>query len=414
MEEIKHDPFATFNELQGAGRIRDPYPRFAELRSLGDMVKIDVVELMGGNAEGKDAGRSGSGIVEGFELWSAVSYESVSEVLRDSSRFNSAGYSMTIGTVMGKTILEMDPPEHTGHRGLLKQAFTKKAMDTWERQLVRPIVDGLIDRFVERGRADLVRELTFPFPVAVVARMIGVGEEDYDDFHRWAIELISLTHDFDLATESSGKLRGLFARILEERRERPSEDLISVLAAAELDGERLDDEAIFSFLRLLAPAGAETTYRSSSNLLYGLLSNPEQLEALRRNRDLFNQSFEEGLRWECPLLGIMRTAVEDTEVCGVEVKAGEIIHVNLGSANHDERRWDDPESFDIHRPPRQHMAFAFGTHSCLGNHLARMETRVVINAVLDRLPELRLDPEAENIHITGLPFRAPGSLPVVF
>lgn len=414
MEETSYDPFEAFNRLQGAGRVRNPYPRFSELRAMGPMVRIDVAELMGGNVQHKDATKSGSILVEGFELWSAVSYESVSEVLRDSSRFNSAGYSMTMGTVMGKTILEMDPPEHTGQRGLLKQAFTKKAMDTWERELVSPIVNGLIDRFADRGRADLVRELTFPFPVAVIAEMIGVGEDDYDDFHRWAVELISLTHDFERAKEASAKLRGLFARILEEKRSAPGDDLISVLAAAELDGERLDGEAIFSFLRLLAPAGAETTYRSSSNLLYGLLSHPEQLDALRKDRALFNQAFEEGLRWEAPLLGIMRTAVADTEVCGAEIKAGEIVHVNLGAANHDEGRWEDPESFDIRRPLRQHMAFAFGTHSCLGNHLARMETRVAINALLDRLPGMRLDPDAADLHITGLTFRAPASLPVVF
>ena len=156
--------------------------------------------------------------------------------------------------------------------------------------------------------------------------------------------------------------------------------MISVLVQAELDGEHLDDAQICSFLRLLLPAGAETTYRSSSNLLFGLLTNPDQLDALRADRNLMPQAIEEGLRWEPPLLGIMRTATRDTEIDGMPIPAGSIVAVNLGSANHDERYWDNAEEFDIFRPPRQHIAFAWGPHMCLGLHLARMETRVALDA----------------------------------
>jgi cytochrome P450 len=190
--------------------------------------------------------------------------------------------------------------------------------------------------------------------------------------------------------------------------------VISVLVQAELDGEHLDDAQICSFLRLLLPAGAETTYRSSSNLLFGLLTNPEQLDALRADRNLMAQAIEEGLRWEPPLLGIMRTATRDTEIDGMAIPAGSIVAVNLGSANHDERYWDHAEEFDIFRAPRQHIAFAWGPHMCLGLHLARMETRVALTQVLDRLPNLRLDPDAEAPFITGAVFRAPNSLPVVW
>ena len=126
------------------------------------------------------------------------------------------------------------------------------------------------------------------------------------------------------------------------------------------------------------------------------------------------QAIEEGLRWEPPLLGIMRTATCDTEVDGVAVPAGSIINVNIGSANHDERYWENAEEFDIFRPPRQHIAFAWGPHMCLGLHLARMETRVALTQVLDRLPNLRLDPDAEQPFITGMVFRAPNALPVVW
>jgi cytochrome P450 len=407
------DPFEDFNRAQGQGSIRDPYARFDELRRRGPVVKIEPADLTGGQS--LPQGGSHQTLRAALpDIYSALSFEAVSEVLRDGRRFSSKSYSFTMGPVMGHSILEMDEPEHSRYRSLLQMAFTKRALERWEHDVVRPVVEGLIDRFRGRGRADLVRELTFPFPVSVIARMIGLPAEDHADFHRWAIELISVGFDFPRGLAASKKLRELFARVLAERRSEPREDLISVLAHAELDGTRLDDEAIFAFLRLLAPAGAETTYRSSSNLLFGLLSHPDQLEALRRDRSLTDAAIEEGLRWEPPLTGIVRMTVADTELCGVPVPAGSMIHVNLAAANRDPSRWERPEAFDIHRPARQHMAFAFGAHRCLGMHLARMETRVVLDALLDGLPGLRLDPEARDVHVTGLIFRSPLALPVAF
>ncbi|HMC79178.1 MAG TPA: cytochrome P450, partial [Acidimicrobiia bacterium] len=199
-----------------------------------------------------------------------------------------------------------------------------------------------------------------------------------------------------------------------ERRRRPSDDVITALAEAELEGQKLTDEDIFAFLRLLLPAGAETTYRSSSNLLTGLLTNPEQLEALRADRSLIPQAIEEGLRWEPPLTGIARTTTREVDICGVTVPEGVIINVNMGAANHDPARYPDPERFDIFRDPRPHMAFASGPHMCLGMHLARMETTVAVGSLLDRLPGLRLDPDAPPPEIRGLAFRAPKELRVVF
>jgi cytochrome P450 len=244
--------------------------------------------------------------------------------------------------------------------------------------------------------------------------MMGLPEDSRADFHRWAVELISVAFDSERGLRGSEKLKGLFARVLEDRRREPKDDLITHLAAAELDGERLSDELIYSFLRLLAPAGAETTYRSSSNLLFGLLSNPDQLDALRAHPSLMDAAIEEGVRWECPLTGIIRTATRDTEVCGVALPAGSFIHVNVGSANHDETRWEDAEAFDIRRPHRQAVAFATGPHTCLGMHLAKMETRVLLDTLFERLPNLRLDPQAEDVHVTGFMFRSPMALPVVF
>lgn len=397
------DPFEEFNRAQGMGSVRDPYPGFARLRERGPVVKLD-----------RDAADGAAAFMGGRDLYAAVSHDAVSEVLRDGRRFSSKGYAATMGVVMGHTILAMDEPEHSAYRSLIAQAFTRKSLGYWERELVRPVVHRLVDAFAGRGRADLVRELTFPFPVSVIAGMIGIPPEENDDFHRWAIELISIGIDPQRGMEASRKLGEQFGRVLEARRRAPREDLMSVLAAAELDGTRLQDEEIFAFFRLLAPAGAETTYRSSSNLIYGLLTHPHQLEAVRGDRSLLPQAIEEGLRWEPPLTGIARTCTADTEVCGVPIPAGAVVQVVLGSANRDPSRYERPDEFDIFRPQKTHMAFAFGPHRCLGMHLATMETTVVVEALLDRLPGLRLDPAAEDVHITGMGFRSPQALPVLF
>jgi cytochrome P450 len=406
MAEAAYDPFEQFNRAQaGMGRVRDPYPRFAELRHRGAVHCIPIRELMGTTMVAPNMPD---------EIYVVVSHEAVARVLLDGETFSSAGYARSMGLVMGHTILEMDEPEHSRYRGLIQKAFTKRALDRWEKDLVRPVVNGLIDRFAARGSADLVRELTFPFPVTVIAGMIGLDERDHDDFHRWAVELISIAIDPMRGMRASQSLRELFARVLAERRSDPRDDLMSVLAQAELEGTRLDDEAIYAFLRLLAPAGAETTYRSSSNLLFGLFTHTDQLDALRADRSLMSQAIEEGLRWEAPLPAIMRTATRDVEIDGTRIPAGAMLSVNLGAANRDETRYENPDAFDLFRPQKTHMAFAFGPHRCLGMHLARMETQVALNSLFDRLPNLRLDPAAEDVHISGLTFRSPLQLPVVF
>jgi cytochrome P450 len=402
----QQDPFEAFNRRQGMGTVRDPYPRLAGLRRRGAVQRMSVRDMLG-----PDMPLSGAIQVD---VYAALSYDAVAEVLRDGQRFSSSGYALSMGPVMGRTILEMDEPEHGRYRRLLQHAFSRKALERWEHELVAPVVSGLVDRFAGRGSADLVRELTFPFPVSVIAGMIGVPEEDLADFHRWAIELISVSFDPAAGLAASQQLGALFARVLEERRREPRDDLMSVLAFAEIEGTSLTDQEIVSFCRLLAPAGAETTYRSSSNLLFGLLTHPDQLEALRRDRGLLPQAIEEGLRWEAPLTSILRVATSDTVVCGTPIPAGGLVAVNLGAANRDPARWDRPDHFDILRAPRTHMAFAFGPHRCLGMHLATMETSVVLRTLLDRLPGLRLDPAATDVHITGVIFRAPLSLPVRF
>lgn len=398
----EEDPFLAFNRAMGVGRVSDPYPAFREQRAQGAVVVTDL----------------GPGMPS---VLTATTYDAVQEVLRDDDRFSSTGYADVMGAVMGHTILEMDEPEHKSYRTLIQQAFTRKEMAGWEQELVVPVVDELLDRIVERGdgRAELVSELLFPFPVNVIAGLLGLPRDDLPRFHRLTVELISVTIDMDVSLRASAALAEYLLPFIRARREAPGHDMISVLAAAEHvadDGSRhrLTDDEIISFCRLLLPAGAETTYRSSSNLLCGLLTTPAQLDEVRSDRALLPRAIEEGLRWEPPLLTIFRTAKADTEVGGVPVAAGSWLLTNLGSANHDDARWPDPERFDIHRDQHAHIAFASGPHMCLGMHLARMETRAVLDRIFDRLPNLRVDPDRPAPVVTGMTFRAPARLDVVF
>ncbi len=403
--DSEQDPFERFNRAQGAGAVRDPYPGLAAMRAQATVHRIDLLGRPPAASPMTEAPP---------EIYAVLDFEGVHQVLRDGLRFSSAGYARSMGGVMGHTILEMDGDEHLRHRALLSRVFTRRALERWEYELVRPVIEGFVDHFATRGTADLVRELTFPFPVRILAGMLGLPEQTHERFHRLAVELISVGIDYGTGMAASRELGTLFAPIIAERRRAPHEDLISTLARAELDGVRLSDEQILAFLRLLAPAGAETTYRSSSNLLFGLLSHPEQLDAVRSRPERIPQAIEEGLRWECPLLSILRTATMDTEVGGAMIPQGAAVAVNLGAANRDPARWPDPDRFDIFREPKPHIAFALGPHVCLGMHLARMETRVLLETLFDRLPGLRLDPEAEDVHISGLLFRAPMALPVRF
>ena len=381
--DLGYDPIEASAVV--AGDIRDPYPELAERRERTPIQRGDFIPDIPRDPDGP-------------EIFTVYSCDLVGQVLRDNHHFSSEVYAEVMGIVMGHSMLEMDEPEHKLHRALVSQAFRQKALARWEDELVGSVCDELIDRFAGDGRVDLVRNYTFPFPVQVIARILGLPREDYPKFQRWSIELISVGWDWDRGMAASRGLRDYFKSIVDQRRQDPQDDLISDLCCAEIDDHTLTDEEIFAFLRLLLPAGAETTYRSSSNLLFCLLSNPDQLDAVTKDRSLLPQAIEEGIRYEPPLLFIMRQASSDVDVGGVTVPKGSNISVGLGAANRDPSKYADPDRFDIFRDPKQHIAFGFGPHMCLGMHLARMETRVALNHLFDRLPNLRLDP-LDHLHV---------------
>lgn len=400
--------------------VRDPYPTLAQLR------REDPV-LVGPLPFGEHGLEPAVQQSVHFRDVTVLGFEEANQVLLDHKAFSSRIYSAIMGSVMGRTILELDEPAHRLNRLLVAPAFQSKVLRRWDTELITPVVDDLIDAFAPSGRADLVRSFTFQFPVRVIARILGLPAEDYPRFQRWSIELIGVVFDHERGMAASRALSDYFAEILEERRLRPGDDLITDLSRAEIEGERLSDQEIFSFLRLLLPAGVETTYRATGNFLFELLSHPEQLELVRTRPELVPRGFEEALRVEPPIMLVVREAVAPTRIggqAGVQVEPGAHVAICVGSANHDERRWDRPEEFDVMREPKRHLTFGHGVHACLGMHLARLEARIAVERLLGRLPSLRLDREVTGKDgnandrqnpdpcITGFAFRSPNALPV--
>jgi len=394
------DPMAQFGA--DASDVRDPHPDLARRRREEPIAR-------------RPAWGDGGHPVDGYEVYR---YDDCAAVLRDNVTFSSESIRANMELVMGPyPLVGMDEPDHKRLRSLVAQAFRQKTLAHFEDDLVVPVVDEMIDGFVARGDAELVREMTYRYPVQVIAVILGLPRDDYEQFHAWASAIISFGAQPMRGIRASAELRDYLEDVLADRRAHPRDDLVSELATAELDGERLGDEELYSFVRLLLPAGAETTYRATGNLLFGLLSDPPQLEAVRADRSHLTAAVEEAIRWEPPLLITSRVASRDAAVAGTPVPAGTQVIPNIGSANRDETRWDDAERFDLFREAKPVISFGVGPHMCLGMHLARMEMRAAVNRLLDRCPNLRLDPHAvarDDPHIHGETFRSPTSLPVLF
>jgi cytochrome P450 len=344
--------------------------------------------------------------------WILFGYDGVFQAFRDDRIFTSAGYDKTIGLVMGHTILAMGGKEHHDHRSLIAKAFRASALERWEPSVIGPVCDQLVDEFKDDGHADLVEALTFEFPTRITATLLGLPREDLDMFRRLSLDLISIPTDIVAGLNAAAELHDYFLDQVEQRRRKLTNDIIGDLVAAEIDGQKLTDDAIIAFLRLLLPAGLETTYRSSGNLLYLLLTHPEQLAMILADRTLIPAAIEEGIRYETPLTMVMRTTTEDVVVGGRTIPAGAQVDLCMGSANRDESRWADPNIFDIRRQRQAHIAFAGGIHMCLGMHLARLETRVMLNSLFDRVTDLTM--ADDDARIVGLTFRSPNKLPVTF
>lgn len=406
------DVFAAKNRFGGIGLVRDPNPQLRELR--------EAAPVHPGSVSGRFGivGPDNFFIGEDRQV-TVFRWDDVDAGFRDATTFSNSYVSAALREVIGRTILEMDPPDHQRYRLLLQGAFTRKEMETWEREFVRAIVDAQLEPLVPLGRADLAADFAFHYPIRVIAAAVGLPVADVPVFYEQAAKLTNVSVDLDERLRASAEMATIVTEVITARRDRPTGDLISVLLAAEVaqpDGSRarLTDDEIVAFVRLLVPAGAQTTYRTLSNLLFALLSNPEQYDLLVRDRSLVPRAVEEGLRWEAPLVAFGRIATTDTEIAGCPITAGTAVNLCVQSANRDPARWDDPDRFDILRPVKGHVAFGQGNHICLGIHFARMELRVALEQIIERLPGLRLDPDADDVHIAGLFTRTALRLPCVW
>jgi cytochrome P450 len=396
------DAQARFDAGMGADGDASPYPMLAELRAKAPVhpgwPEMGIFE----NPE------------DGQQIYTAYSFDAVKAVFTDNQTFSTRCYEAIVRPLQGPTILEMQEPEHHIYRKLHEFAFARSSMRRWEAELVRPLVERTVDRLLDAKRADLVEQVFMPIPVRVIAALIGLPQADIAEFHRLAIDLLGFHSDMDTALRASAQLKEYFVGILADRRRTPRDDMVTVLAEAEIDGVRMSDEQIYGFMRNLLPAGAETTSRSTASLAFGLLTNPEQLAAVVADRELLPQAIEEGIRWETPLLNFMRETTRNIEFFGCNIPAGSTMSVNLGSANHDETRWQRPERFDIFRERKPHIGFGHGAHVCIGMHLARLESTLIFNTLFERLPGLRLDLEAPEPYVAGMYFRSPQHLKVVW
>jgi len=396
------DAQAKFDAGMGADGDASPYPMLAELR--GKAAVHPGWPEMGMPPSPAD----------GPQLFSTYTFDAVKAVFTDNKTFSTKCYEAIVRPLQGPTILEMQEPEHAVYRKLHEFAFARSSMRRWEAELVRPLVERTVERIRGRKQADLVEEVFMPIPVRVIAALIGLPDSDIPEFHRLAIDLLGFHSDMDSAMKASAQLKEYFVEILADRRREPKDDMVTVLANADIDGVRMSDEQIYGFMRNLLPAGAETTSRSTASLALGLLTHPEQLAAVVSDRGLLPQAIEEGIRWETPLLNFMRETTCDVEFYGVDIPAGSTVSMNLGSANHDPARWDRPEVFDVFRDRKPHIGFGHGAHVCLGMHLARLESTMIFNTLFDRLPGLRLDPAAAAPYVAGTFFRSPPHLKVLW
>jgi cytochrome P450 len=299
----------------------------------------------------------------------------------------------------------MNGQQHRRYRALVQPSFVPAKAQWWIRNWIEQTVGLLIDSFADDGRAELNVDFCAAIPVLTITGSFGVPVEQ--------------ALDIRAALQTPHEVIKIIAPIVDDRREVPRDDLISVLAHAEMtddDGvtHTLTDPEIYSFALLLLGAGSGTTWKQMGITLAALLQRPDVLRAVTEDRSLLRAAIEESLRWMPTDPMFSRFVTQDIDFYGAKVPAGAVMHICLGSGNRDPERWDRPDEYDITRPMKPSLAFGGGAHICIGMHVARAEMTVGINALLDRLPNLRLDPDAEPPRFIGMYERGATAIPVLF
>ncbi|ULE35665.1 cytochrome P450 [Mycobacterium sp. IDR2000157661] len=332
-------------------------------------------------------------------LAAAATYAAVIEAERNPELFSNAG-GIRPDQPGVEMMIEMDDPQHLLRRKLVNSGFTRKRVKDLEGS-ISSLCDSLIDNVCERGECDFVWDIAAPLPMAVIGDMLGVRPEDREMFLKWSDDLVgalSSTADpeqFQLTMDAFAAYSEYMTGMIAERKSEPTDDLVSVLVHAEVEGSKLEDHQIVTEVLLLLIGGDETTRHTLSGGTRQLLLHPDQHRRLVDDLALLPNAIEEMLRWTAPVKNMARTVTADTEFHGTALEEGEKMILLFESANFDEAVFESPELFDIERYPNNHLAFGFGTHFCLGNQLARLELSIMQTKLLQRLPDLRLAGDGE-------------------
>ena len=332
---------------------------------------------------------------EANDLWAAASYAAVKQASVDTESFSNAGGIRPKYPPL-PMMIDFDAPEHVRRRRLVSEGFTPRRVRAMEHKL-RLVCDAIIDTVCERGSCDFVKDIATPLPIVMIGDMLGVAPKDRDDLLRWSDDMLKGQGSpepaaLERAMEAFVSYTSYINPVLADRRASgTTDDLVGVLCQAEIDGDTLDDDSLVHETLLILIGGDETTRHVISGGVEELLAHSDQMARLAGDPEgLMPSAVEEMLRWVSPIKNMARTATGDVELAGARIAKGQELLLLYASANRDEAVFENPEVFDITRSPNPHIAFGFGAHFCLGNQLARMELRVMVERVLARLPDLRL------------------------
>jgi cytochrome P450 len=340
--------------------------------------------------------------------WAITKYDDGLRIHRDPGTFcSSEGMTMRGGEledVKGvDTLITLDPPRHTRQRQLVSRAFTPRAVTDLEPR-IREIVRDLLDGVDPGATIDFVDALSAPLPIIVIAELLGVPIEDRDRFVAWTNASVGRAdpeYAEDQSLEASGEQYTYFVDIVEQRRRRPADDLISRLVAVEADADDFTADDLLNLCFLLLAAGNETTRNLISGGVLALIEHPQEREKLAAGTTPIAVGVEEMLRWWNPVIHMARTATKDVQLRGQDVRVGDQVVMFYGSLNRDEDVFGpDADSFRVDRDPNPHVAFGFGQHFCLGANLARLEARVMFEELLERFPDPQLDGEVHRLRST--------------
>lgn len=344
---------------------------------------------------------------EAMQSYIVSRYEDVERVFKDQV-FTTANYDWQLEPVHGRTILQLSGREHSVRRALVAPAFRGSELEEKFLPVIEKNASELIDAFRKDGSVDLVEQFATRFPIGVIVDMLGLDKSDHPRFQKWYTSIIAFLGNLSqdpVVAEAGLRTKEEFAEymlpIIRERRSNLGDDLLSTLVTAEIDGEVMSDEDVKAFCSLLLAAGGETTDKALGSMFALLLQHPEQLAAVREDRSLIDRAFAEALRFHPPVHMIMREPAEDVEIAGGVIPAGSTVTALIGAANRDERRYKDPDTFNIFRDDlnvttafsaaADHLAFALGRHFCVGALLAKTEVQVASNMLLDAMPDMRLE-----------------------